>query len=283
MSRTPAHAGGAGTPNPARPPASRPAAAHATPKPATTPASSTKPPAAPAPTVVPPARRNLIIGGSVAGALLLLVALLVWKPWVPSAPRLNEPIPVIAKFAASSGLGRLSFEQQRQYMELLDKKDEGVEEAYDQGVLGDQEFRRALQLAWYGEHLAKMDNFYSKPPTLRALYLDKQIDKKIRKKQKRKAEPGSDAKSALTADDIDRDDSTEERDIQEWPSEVRQRWSEYRAAVANRKQFWKDYREQNKGAKNGDAKGAAGQGEAQQDGASKTPGSVGPASNPAPR
>lgn len=266
MSRTPAHASGAGTPNPARPSAPRPAAsahaaAHAAPKPATAPApaSSATPPATPAARpVVPPARRNLIIGGSAAGALLLLVALFVWKPWAPSAPRLNEPIPVIARFAASSGLGRLSFEQQRQYMELLDEKDKGVEEAYEQGALGDQEFRRTLQLAWYGEHLRKMDNFYSKPPTLRALYLDKQIDKKIRKKQKKKAEPGSDAKSALTADEIDRDDSTEEQDVKRWPSEVRQRWSEYRAAVASRKQFWKDYKEQNKGAEDGGKPAALG-------------------------
>lgn len=227
MSRTPAHASGAGTPN-----AARPAASSAAPT---------------SHLIVPPARRNLIIGSSAAGSLLLLVGLFVWKPWAPHPPRLNEPIPAIAKFAASSGLGRLPFEQQRQYMELLDEKDEGVEEAYEQGALSDQEYRRSLQLAWYGEHLKKMDNFYSKPPTLRLLYLDKQIDKKIRKKLKKKADPGSDAKSPLRADEIDRDDSTEDEDIKRWPAEVRHRWSEYRAAMAARKQFWKDYRDRNKG------------------------------------
>ena len=62
-----------------------------------------------------------------------------------------------------------------------DEKDKRVEEAYDQGMLTDQEYRRALQLGWYGEHLKKMDNYLSKPPQHRAAYLDKQVYKKIRK------------------------------------------------------------------------------------------------------
>jgi hypothetical protein len=112
-------------------------------------------PAAPAPAPAQPAwrnRQNQVIAGSALG-LVLLVALFVWRPWSPDAPRLNSDPGVIAKFAASSSMKRIAFEQQRQYMEVLDEKDKAVEKAYDEGRLSDQEYRRALQLAWYGEHL----------------------------------------------------------------------------------------------------------------------------------
>jgi hypothetical protein len=190
-------------------------------------------------------RRNLIIGGSAAAAVLL-IGLVVWKPWAPNPPRLNSDPGVIAKFAASSSMRRLPFDQQRQYMEILDEKHDAVEKAYDDGRLSDQEFRRALQLAWYGEHLKKMDKFFSKPPTLQMAYLDSQVDKKIRRKKKNKADK-PDSASALTTEEIDRDDSTEDQDIKGWPSDVRERWSSYRAAYASRKQFWKDYAKDHKG------------------------------------
>ena len=201
MSRTPSQPGG--TPGPGGKPAqsvgkpSQPTP-HGPARTAAAPAATgaAPPHAAPAnasppahPTSGPPGlatRRNLIIGGSAAG-VVLLVALFAWRPWAPTPPRLNEDPAVIARWAASSKLHRLPFDQQRQYMELIDEKDKRVEEAYEQGLLSDQEFRRSLQLGWYGEHLKKMDNFFSKAPTLRALYLDKQVDKKIRKK--RSAEP----------------------------------------------------------------------------------------------
>jgi hypothetical protein len=217
-------------------------------------------PAAPAPAPAPaqPAwrnRQNQVIAGSALG-LVLLVALFVWRPWSPDAPRLNSDPGVIAKFAASSSMKRIAFEQQRQYMEVLDEKDKAVEKAYDEGRLSDQEYRRALQLAWYGEHLKKMDKFFAKPPTLRLAYLDAQVDKKIRKKKKNKAEPKPDDAAALTSDEIDRDDSTEAEDIRGWPGDVQQRWNEYRSAYASRKQFWKDYAKSHKGehGKNAEAR-----------------------------
>jgi hypothetical protein len=182
--------------------------------------------------------------GSAAIGLLLLVGLFIWRPWSPRPPRLNEDPAVIAKFAASN-IQKVPFEQQRQYMELLDEKDKRVEEAYEQGQLSDQEFRRALQLAWYGEHLKKMDSFYAKPPTLRLMYLDKQVEKKRKKKLKNKGEKPDD-QAALKADANDRDDSTEEADVQRLPPDVRQRWTDYRAAFAARKQYWKDQKDQHK-------------------------------------
>jgi hypothetical protein len=274
MSRTPNHPAGGpapgGTPNPARIPATRPAPTQATtPAPVAKAAAAKTAAAPPAPTAAPappaaarPAwwqsRQNLIIAGSALG-LILLVALFVWKPWAVNGPRLNSDPGEIARFAASSSMRRVPFEQQRQYMEVLDEKDKAVEKAYDEGRLTDQEYRRALQLAWYGDHLKKMDKFFAKPPTMRLAYLDSQVDKKIRKKKKKKADPKADDSAALTSDEIDRDDSTEAEDIKGWPGDVQQRWNEYRSAYASRKQFWKDYAKSHKGGpdkKGAEAKGA---------------------------
>ena len=284
MSTTPNHPAGAPAPGGMagpRQPAARPAAHAAAAAKPSAPAKSTapapaqaaaKPSAAPqpvAPAAAGPAtglaaqltRRNLIIGGSAAAVLVLLIGLFAWKPWSATGPRLNSDPGVIAKYAASSSLRRLPFEQQRQYMEVLDEKDKAVEQAYDEGRLTDQEFRRALQLAWYGEHLKKMDKFFSKPPTMRLAYLDSQVDKKIRKKKKNKGGPKPDDSSALTSEEIDRDDSTEAEDIKSWPGDVQQRWNEYRSAYASRKQFWKDYAKSHKGGpdkKGAEAKGSGG-------------------------
>ena len=242
MSRTPGHAHPAAAPAGAAPvPAKSAPAAQTKPAPAG-PAQSAKPGAAAALTP-----RTLAIGGGALAAVALLVALFVWKPWAPEPPRLNEPPAEIAKYSASH-IADLPFTHQRQFMELLDEKDDAVLEAYEQGKLNDQEYRRVLQLAWYGEHLKKMDNYHSKPPSQRTAYLDKQVDKKRKKKSDPKKNNESDSKSALKADEIERDDSTEEQDIKRWPSDVRQKWVEYRTAWANRKQFLKNQRDQQKSA-----------------------------------
>lgn len=238
MSRTSNHAVGAPKPAGATPGTARTTAAPPAPGAANTasaPAAATS-------------RRNLIAGGVAVGVVALLVTLFTWRPWAPEPPRLNDDPAAIAKFAVTDELHNLPFSMQRQYMELLDDKDERIEEAYEQGLLDDQEFRRALQLEWYGEHLKKMDNFFSKVPTMRAAYLDKQVDKKRKKKAKNKDKP-EDATSALTAADIDRDDSTEEQDVKRWPDDVRQKWAAYREAYAARKQYWKDMEKQQEAAR----------------------------------
>src|SRR3954470_8965212 len=262
MSRTPAHgAGGAPGPRPvrAKPAAAQAAGARPQAAPAPTPANAAQgpvngssgavAPAVPAKPISPVVaylrKPEVIKYGSAGLAALLVIGVLVWRPWVPRPPRLNEDPGTIAKFAATH-LESMPFDQQRQFMDVLDEKDKGVEQAYEDGKLSDQEYRRALQLAWYGEHLKKMDKFFAKPPTLRALYLDSLVDKKHKKKAKAKGGPKSDPKAALKADEIERDDTTEAQDIKHWPADVRQRWTEYRMTLASRKQYWKDQKEQHK-------------------------------------
>jgi len=293
MSRTPAP----GTPGPAAPGAAPPKrpVAYPGPKPAATPAatSSAKPattptPAVPGTTVTPggatapaagsasktvsksvsgPAakgkpdyfsKRNLIIGGSSAGALLLLIVLFTWRPWDPAPPRLNEQPYKIAQFAATSAMDRLPWAQQREYMDVLNAKDEALVTAYKDGKLTDVQYRRALQLGWYDKHLDRMDKFFERPPQFRQQYIDEKVlGKKMKKAgmpvpgkngkpKKEKDTEKSDDASPLKPEEIDRDDSTEEQDIKKWPADVRQKWLDYRAAVAQRKDAFKEMERQEK-------------------------------------
>ena len=208
-------------------------------------------------------QRNLMLGGSALAGLVLFIALLVWRPWQPTPPRLNEQPYKIAQFAATSGMDRLPWSQQREFMEVLDAKDKAVLAAYNEGKLSDQEYRRALQLAWYGKHLDRMDKFFNRPPQLRQWYIDEKVlGKKIKKNSA--AQPGgkqpdankedkpkkdkdkSDDTEPLKADEIDRDDSTEAQDIKKWPGEVQAKWAEYRRVLAERKEFFKELERQEK-------------------------------------
>jgi hypothetical protein len=230
MSRTPAfgHAGAGGAAGqkpapgaPAKPVAAAPPAG----------------PAAPAPLVT---RRIALAAGAVVASLLVL-ALVLWKPWASPPPRLNSDPHIIAKFAAGGSFDDLPFPQQREYMDILDDKDDALLAAYKDGRLTDQQYRRALQLGWYDKQLDRMENYFERPPGQRNAYLDKFArPKKKGDGKKDDEEEESDDLSPLKAEEIDRDDSTEERDIQKWPSDVRQKWVEYRQALAARKQYWKD-------------------------------------------
>jgi len=188
--------------------------------------------------------------------LVLLVALLIWKPWRPSPPRLNEEPYKIARFAASSAMDDTPWSMQREYMDILDKKEDALLEAYKAGRLSDIEYRRSLQLGWYDKHLDRMEKFYERPPGRRMEYIDsKVLGKKFKEiaknpgKNAGKGEPAgkkpknedkSDDLSALKPEEVDRDDSTEEQDIKRWPADVKQKWLEYRKAVAERKEFYKE-------------------------------------------
>ena len=191
-------------------------------------------------------KRNLYISGGIGAAVVLgLIALLVWRPWTPEPPRLNSPVHEIAKFSATSDFEKLPFERQYTYMELLDDKKEGIEQAYEQGQLTDDEFRRALQMAWFGERVGRARNYFSKPPGReRTAYLDKLLDKRDKKKAEgdKSEDPDEDVKP-LKASDIGRDDSRQDEQIAAWPAEVQAQWQEFKNAYDQRKEARKARKE----------------------------------------
>lgn len=239
MSRTPSHAHGAAAP----------AAAPASPAKAAAPAR----PAAPAPPAKRSAndfltKRNLILGGSVVAALAVAIALFTWKPWQPEPPRLNSEPFAIAKFGATSAFNDLPFSQQREYMDILDETEKDLLEDYKAGKLTDHEYRRALQLGWYDKHLDRAENYAMLAPARRPAYLDKWARPKDNGKTEDDEEEKKDEKKSgrvgpRKPEDIKRDDSAEEADVKRWPADVRQKWADYRSALAARKQYWKDQQE----------------------------------------
>jgi hypothetical protein len=194
-----------------------------------------------------------------AGALAVVVlGVFLWMKLRPiNAPRLNSEPFVIGKFTATSRFDRLAFDQKWQYYELMDDKEPAIKAAYAQGKMSDTEYRKALQAAWYGKQLGRMKKYFEKPPGReRIAYLDKLVQKKYEDDDKKNGKGGgkgngkSDDLSPLTAEEIKRDDADEEADVSAWPADIRSRWDEYRQAYRQRKDNYKQLREDEKARKN---------------------------------
>jgi hypothetical protein len=241
-------------------PAAAPKTADATAKaPAAGGAKAGEPPAAPDPAAAAARRKQTILIGAGALVVLLLGVFVYMKFLRPvDAPRLNSDPFVIGKFTATSGFDRLPFEKKWQYYELMDEKKAALRTAYTEGKMSDDEYRTALQSAWYGKHLARMRNYFEKTPGRdREAYLDKQVLKKYEdndddgdKKGDAKAGGKADKTAPLTAEEIERDDSNEESDVAAWPAEVRSKWEEYWKEYRKRKDVYKQAREAEKARKN---------------------------------
>jgi hypothetical protein len=226
-------------------------------RPAATPAAATKPPAAANPAAAAAANKKRLLwaGGGAAAGVALLVSLAAWKPWRAEPPRLNEEPATIARFVNTSAFAGLPFDRQYAYMEILDDKEDAIVAAYKEGRLDDVEYRKALQAAYLGKHLSRMKKYVAKTPgPARDAYVDNLLDKKKKKGDGKaggakagagKAKPPkdgakkSDDLSPLTAEEIKRDDSEEQQQIDAWPATVRQQWQEYRQALAERKRLRK--------------------------------------------
>jgi hypothetical protein len=212
-----------------------------------------EPTATPNPSAAARKKQIIIIG---AGALVVaLLGVFAWSKMRPvDAPRLNSEPHVIGSFTATSAFERLPFEKKWQYYELMDDKEPALKAAYAAGKMNDDEYRKALQAAYYGKHLARMKKYFEKPfGRERTAYLDKLVQKKYEddKDKKGNAKPAkSDSHSPLTAEEIKRDDTDQEGDISAWPADVRTKWEEYKKEYKARKDLFKQAREDEKARKN---------------------------------
>jgi hypothetical protein len=165
-------------------------------------------------------RRTPILIGGGALALLLIVALIAWAV-SGGPPRLNDPTVLIARFVGTGQFSRLPFDSQRQYMEVLDDREDETKAAFNEGKLTEGEYRTALKWAWMGEHLSRIQKYYALPPgQQRADFIERALNKKEKKK----------VNSSTPADKIKRDQSTEAAMIDALPPDVRSQWDSYQKA-----------------------------------------------------
>jgi hypothetical protein len=220
------------------------------------PAASVSSPSAPAtqPSLPGTQRRRtrmFIYGGAGGGALvaLVVVALIVWKPWQSGPPRLNEGPSKIASFTTSNEFSKLPFDRQVVYLKQMDAKEDALVEAYRAGRMGEEEYRKALEAAYLGRQLGRMKKYFDRTPGAeRDAYLDKLLARKEAEKRgdtpqpKLKADgtlkqPKVDAKDAEDLKDLKRDDSEESAVIKSWPADVQKQWQEFHSALRARKRL----------------------------------------------
>jgi hypothetical protein len=186
------------------------------------------------------------IGGGVA-VVALLVALVIWKPWKVEPPRLNDEPWKIAEFVSTTTYGKLPFERQLTYMDVLDDKEDAIAQAYNEHKLDDQQYAAALQAAYLGKHLKRAKNYAEKAtPRAREAYLDKVIEKKKKNDNEKPKSKGT--TTPVDAEEIKRDDSEEQDTINRWPSDAQAQWTGYRMALKARKDYLKEQKEKREAA-----------------------------------
>jgi hypothetical protein len=181
---------------------------------------------------------------ALAGALVLIVVFHPWHPYEP--PRLDDEPFKLTQLASSPNFEKLPFEQREVYMKMMDKKKDKIEQAYTSGKLNDMEYRKALEAAYLGKRLDEMQKYFSKPPGKnRDSYLDKLLEKQDKKRQTAARNPA--AKKEKKEDQIPRDRSDEDAQMNNWPPEVHAQYVQFKQALDERK---KAYREAHPSAKN---------------------------------
>lgn len=182
-------------------------------------------------------KRNLIV--VLVSACVLAVAAGGTFLWIKSKepPRFNAPPDKFARFVASPALNKLPFDQQMLYIEKLDDRADEVHAAWETGKLSDQEYKAALEFAWFAPHLRNMSTYHQLPtPNEKTAMLDMLLDEKELKKGKSKA--GSADSSSKEAQSIrpkpKRDELREELIPQAWPEAERIRWIQFRLAMKQR-------------------------------------------------
>jgi hypothetical protein len=183
----------------------------------------------------PITRKQILMLAAVAGAIALVVGVwYLWKLTKPTLPRMNEPTAKLAIFTNTPFFEEQIFDIQAQYMKELDRRNEKekdeIDNAFKAGQLTEAEYRKALQMAWFGKHLARVEKYYSMTGPPRQQYLDELIVKKFK-------EDEEEAKNPKPPKEISGNPTgaEEKARIEKWPAEARERWEGFEKAYKDRK------------------------------------------------
>jgi len=185
----------------------------------------------------PITKKQIQILCGVAGGIALIVgAYFLWQKTRPQMPRMDAPTPVLAKYVLTSHYENLPFDMQVQFMKELDsrneKKKEELDKAFAEGRITETEYRAALQAAWFGKHLARVDKYASMGGPQRQAYLDKMIIGQLDEKDREKITPKPPKENDISGNPS----ALEERArIDKWPAEARERWYQFEKDYSARK------------------------------------------------
>lgn len=146
-------------------------------------------------------------------------------------PRLNERTEVLAKFVSSRAFDRLPYEKQRQYYKVLDDRDKQIDQAFNNGQLSESQYRTALEAAWLGKHINRVEKYMSLPPgNARAQYINQLLDKKAKKDSRQSNQDDSNNRISV-------DETAAELRVESWPAEVRAQWKLFHDAYRQEKKL----------------------------------------------
>jgi len=189
-----------------------------------------------------PKRKRMVLIAGIGGAALgvAVAVLLIFRPWQRSGiPRLNDEPAKLARFVGSEKFDKLPFDQREVYMKMMDRKKTQITAAYAAGSIGDDDYRKTLDAAYFGKRLDEMKKYFSKPAgPEREAYLDTLMAKTDKKHEAIARNPS--AKQEKKQEQIPRDDSDDEAEMNSWPPAVRAQFETFRQALAEKKKHHRD-------------------------------------------
>jgi hypothetical protein len=109
-----------------------------------------------------------------------------------------------------------------------------LDKAFEAGQITETEYRNALQLAWFGKHLNRVDKYSAQGGPQKQAYLDELIVKKLNEDEAEKRNPKPPKENDISGNPS----AVEERaQIDKWPAEARERWYQYQKAYKDRKKL----------------------------------------------
>ena len=181
-------------------------------------------------------KQILILCWIAVGIAAIVAAWFIWQKTRPQMPRMDAPTPVLAKYIMTSDFPKQPFDMQVQFMKQLDSRNEKdkkeLDKAYADGRITETEYRAALQMAWFGKHLTRVDKYSAQGGPQKQAYLDELILKKLKEEEEDKLHP----KPPKEGDISGNPSAAEERQIvDKWPAEAKERWYQFEKEYKARK------------------------------------------------
>jgi hypothetical protein len=198
----------------------------------------------------PITKKQILVLCYIAGAIVLVVAAwLIWKKTRPELPRLDAPTPQLVRYTMSEDFQKQPFDMQAQFMKQLDARNERdktdpnkgkeIDKAFASGQINETEYRYALQLAWFGKHLDRVDKYFSQGGPQRVAYVDELVFKKLNEDEEEKRRPKPPKENDISGNPSALEEKAR---IDKWPPEVRERWYQFQREYSIRKDRIEDAR-----------------------------------------